>query len=75
MATMRVEIVELDGHVWSGEAESVVARTLSGDIGILPGLVLTAGRVPLPAQLLRDAVPSISLRTGPVPNVRRVRLS
>lgn len=58
MATMRVEIVELDGHVWSGEAESVVARTLSGDIGILPG------HAPLAALLTETGVVRIRSTEG-----------
>ena len=32
-----VELVAADRKVWSGEAAMVVARTLEGDIGILPG--------------------------------------
>lgn len=34
---MHVELVAADRTVWSGEANSVVARTTEGDIGILPG--------------------------------------
>ena len=37
MATMRVGLVAPDREVWTGEAEIVVARTLDGDIGVLPG--------------------------------------
>jgi F-type H+-transporting ATPase subunit epsilon len=58
MATMRVEIVELDGAVWSGEADSVVARTLSGDIGILPG------HAPLAALLTETGVVKIRSTEG-----------
>jgi F-type H+-transporting ATPase subunit epsilon len=32
-----VELVAADRKVWSGEAAMVVARTIDGDIGILPG--------------------------------------
>ncbi len=32
-----VELVAADRKVWSGEAAMVVARTVDGDIGILPG--------------------------------------
>ncbi|MFT3877933.1 MAG: F0F1 ATP synthase subunit epsilon [Propioniciclava sp.] len=32
---LRVEIVAADGIVWEGEAESFLARTTEGDIGIL----------------------------------------
>ena len=34
---MRVELVSAERRLWSGEAEMVVARTVDGEIGILPG--------------------------------------
>ena len=37
MAEMRVELVSAERRLWSGEAEMVVARTVEGEIGILPG--------------------------------------
>lgn len=37
MATMHVEVVSADHTVWSGEATNVIAKTVEGDIGILPG--------------------------------------
>lgn len=37
MAELHVELVAADRKVWSGEARLVVARTLSGDIGIMAG--------------------------------------
>ncbi|MFL6241288.1 MAG: F0F1 ATP synthase subunit epsilon [Actinomycetes bacterium] len=37
MATQQVEVVAVDHEVWSGEAEAVNARTLEGEIGVLPG--------------------------------------
>ncbi len=37
MATQQVEVVAVDHEVWRGEAEAVNARTLEGEIGILPG--------------------------------------
>ncbi|CAL9399338.1 ATP synthase epsilon chain [Streptomyces sp. enrichment culture] len=37
MAELHVELVAADRKVWSGEASLVVARTTSGDIGIMPG--------------------------------------
>ena len=36
MATQQVELVAVDRLVWQGEAEVVNARTLDGEIGILP---------------------------------------
>ena len=37
MATMHVELVSPERELWSGEAKSVFARTLEGELGILPG--------------------------------------
>ncbi|MYS20769.1 F-type H+-transporting ATPase subunit epsilon [Streptomyces sp. DvalAA-14] len=37
MADLHVELVAADRSIWSGEATLVIARTTSGDIGIMPG--------------------------------------
>ncbi|MCK1797500.1 F0F1 ATP synthase subunit epsilon [Streptomyces sp. XM4193] len=37
MAELHVELVAADRKVWSGKASLVVARTSSGEIGIMPG--------------------------------------
>ena len=37
MAELHVELVAADRKVWSGQASLVIARTTSGDIGIMPG--------------------------------------
>ena len=37
MAVLKVSVVAADHEVWSGEASMVVARTVEGQIGILPG--------------------------------------
>lgn len=37
MAELQVELVAPDRKVWSGTATMVVARTLDGEIGVLPG--------------------------------------
>ena len=34
---MRVELVVPDRELWSGEARTVIAKTLEGDIGVLTG--------------------------------------
>jgi len=34
---LQVELVSADRKVWSGEASMVVARTVEGEIGLLPG--------------------------------------
>jgi F-type H+-transporting ATPase subunit epsilon len=36
VATMQVQLVAPDRMVWSGEADIVLARTVDGEIGILP---------------------------------------
>ena len=35
--TLHVELVAADRAVWSGEAKMVVAKTVEGEIGLLPG--------------------------------------
>jgi F-type H+-transporting ATPase subunit epsilon len=45
VAEMQVDLVAVERKVWSGTAEMVVARTVDGDIGIMPG------HAPLLAQL------------------------
>ncbi|AOY56274.1 F0F1 ATP synthase subunit epsilon [Candidatus Rhodoluna planktonica] len=50
MATLRVELVAADQAVWSGEAKMVVAKTVEGEIGLLPGhepmlAILSSGEV------------------------------
>lgn len=42
---MQVDLVAVERALWSGRAEMVVARTIEGDVGILPG------HAPLLAQL------------------------
>ena len=36
MSVLTVEVVSPEKRVWSGEAKMVSARTLEGDLGILP---------------------------------------
>ncbi len=47
---LRVSVVSADHEVWAGTASMVVARTVEGEIGILPGhqpmlAILAAGEV------------------------------
>lgn len=37
MSPLEVELVAADRRVWDGEASMVIARTLEGELGILPG--------------------------------------
>jgi F-type H+-transporting ATPase subunit epsilon len=48
--TLRVELVAADKSVWSGEAKLVVAKTVEGEIGLMPGhepmlAILASGEV------------------------------
>ncbi|MEL4318888.1 F0F1 ATP synthase subunit epsilon [Leifsonia sp. YIM 134122] len=52
MAVLNVSLVSADQEVWSGEASMVVAKTVEGEIGILPGhepllAILSTGEVRL----------------------------
>ncbi len=40
---LNVELVSAERKVWTGQADFVVARTLDGEIGILPGHVSLLG--------------------------------
>lgn len=47
---LQVELVSADSRVWSGQASMVVARTVDGEMGVLPGhapvlAVLSGGEV------------------------------
>ncbi len=48
-AEMAVNLVGVDRRIWSGDATFVFARTVAGEIGILPR------HTPLVAQLVDDA--------------------
>lgn len=37
MSALQVELVAADRKVWTGEAEMVSARSIDGELGILPG--------------------------------------
>lgn len=52
---LQVEVVCADGIIWQGEAVSVVARTMEGDIGIM------ANHEPLLAILVPSATEVLSL--------------
>ena len=41
MAELQVEIVAADHFVWSGAAKMVKARSVDGEIGVLPGHIPT----------------------------------
>jgi F-type H+-transporting ATPase subunit epsilon len=37
MATLKVGLVSPEREIWAGEAEQVIAQTIEGSMGILPG--------------------------------------
>ena len=37
MSALQVDLVSADREVWSGEAQMVRARSMDGELGILPG--------------------------------------
>lgn len=50
MTPLSVSVVSADHEVWTGEARQLIARTVDGEIGILPGhepilAILGAGEV------------------------------
>ncbi|MFT4286622.1 F0F1 ATP synthase subunit epsilon [Nocardioides sp.] len=55
--SLHVELVAADRVVWSGEATTIIARTVEGDVGIL------TGHAPL-LSLLADAVVEIDAVEG-----------
>jgi len=58
MATQQVELVAVDREIWSGEAVAVNARTLEGEIGVLPG------HTPLLGVLAEGHVVRVELENG-----------
>lgn len=55
MSTLNVELVAADRKVWQGEARQVNARSVEGELGILPGhepilTLLGAGDVTIKAE-------------------------
>ncbi len=48
---IHVDLVSVDGSVWSGEAEMLVARTTEGELGVLPGHEPLLGQLAEPSQV------------------------
>jgi F-type H+-transporting ATPase subunit epsilon len=58
VAEMTVELVAVEGQLWSGQANAVFTRTTVGEIGILPR------HIPLLGELVDDAVVRIDTTDG-----------
>ena len=63
VSEMQVELVAVERELWSGPAQMVVARTVDGDIGVLPG------HSPLLAQLREGYAARITQPDGHVLSV------
>jgi F-type H+-transporting ATPase subunit epsilon len=48
---LHVDLVSVDGNVWSGDAEMLVARTTEGELGVLPGHAPLLGELAEPSQV------------------------
>lgn len=52
MATqLHVELVAVEEMIWSGEAETVIARTTEGELGVLPGHAPLLGQLAEPGRV------------------------
>ncbi|MCP9970372.1 F0F1 ATP synthase subunit epsilon [Actinomadura madurae] len=61
MATLKVGLVSPEREIWSGEARTVVAQTIEGSLGILPG------HAPVLGILLDGSVVKIEAADGGEP--------
>jgi len=48
---LHVELVAVEEKIWSGEAETVIARTTEGELGVLPGHAPLLGQLAEPGQV------------------------
>jgi F-type H+-transporting ATPase subunit epsilon len=48
---LHVDLVAVEEKVWSGEAEMVVARTVEGELGVMPGHAPLLGLLAEPSQV------------------------
>jgi F-type H+-transporting ATPase subunit epsilon len=51
VAQLHVELVAVDSAVFSGEADLVIARTMDGDLGVLPGHAPLLGQLAEPSTV------------------------
>jgi F-type H+-transporting ATPase subunit epsilon len=48
---LHVDLVAVEEKVWSGDAEMVVARTVEGELGVMPGHSPLLGLLAEPSQV------------------------
>lgn len=53
---LKVEVVSRQSVVWAGEAKYLRARTVNGDIGIMPGHIPTMALLAEDGELLIESV-------------------
>lgn len=53
---LKVEVVSRESVVWAGEAKYLRARTVNGDIGIMPGHIPTMALLAVDGELLIESV-------------------
>lgn len=51
MAQVHVDLVAVEESVWSGDADLVIARTVEGELGILPGHAPVLGQLAEPSEV------------------------
>lgn len=61
MAEMTVELVEVEGRIWSGSAAFVLARTTVGELGVLPGHESTFAQLAEPGIVRIDGTDGTSV--------------
>lgn len=67
MATMQVDVVSAEAQLYSGEADAVYARSVEGEIGILPGhqpILIALGDAPVRVQTVEGRQVTISVHHG-----------
>lgn len=60
---LKVEVVSRERTVWTGEAKYVRARSVSGDLGILPGMIPTCALLAQDGELLIEPVEGETIKT------------
>jgi F-type H+-transporting ATPase subunit epsilon len=51
VAQVHVDLVAVEESVWSGDADLVIARTVEGELGILPGHAPVLGQLAEPSEV------------------------
>jgi F-type H+-transporting ATPase subunit epsilon len=51
VAQVHVDLVAVEESVWSGDADLVIARTVDGELGILPGHAPVLGQLAEPSEV------------------------